>query len=256
MRIATFNVNSLRVRQQILLDWLDEAQPDVVCLQELKMTENKFPAKALEDAGYPHQTVIGQATYNGVAMISKHPIESPVKGFRVGPNDKQARLVQGTVNGVRILGCYAPNGTKLATDKFAYKLTWYARLLRDLSAGSTPDDPVLVCGDMNIAHTNNDVKNPNESAGKLHFHPIEHDLFDRLLGWGLVDTFRERNPDSMDFTWWDYRQDAFNRDMGLRIDYMLASKPLNERVQKVTHWRALRALEKPSDHIPVTIDIR
>jgi len=255
MRIASFNVNSLRVRQGILLNWLKEAQPDVVCLQELKLKDSAFPDKALAEAGYEHQLVFGQATYNGVAMISKRPIEEPQKGFRVGPNDKQARLVQGVVDGIRILGCYAPNGTKLATDKFAYKLTWYARLLRDLSAGSTPEDPVLVCGDMNIAHTDNDVKNPNESAGKLHFHPIEHDLFGRLLDWGLVDTFRSRNPDSKDFTWWDYRMDAFNRDMGLRIDYMLASKALDARVNKVTQWRSLRGLDKPSDHIPVTIDV-
>ncbi len=255
MRVATFNVNSLRVRQQILLDWLEEAQPDVVCLQELKMKDEKFPAKAIAEAGYEHQVVWGQATYNGVAMISKTPIENSHTGFRVGPKDKQARLVQGTVNGVRILGCYAPNGTKLSTDKFAYKLTWYARLMRELSVGTTNADDVLVCGDMNIAHTANDVKNPNESAGRLHYHPLEHDTFNRLLAWGLVDAYRSRNPKSKDFTWWDYRMDAFNRDMGLRIDYMLATESLNKRITDVTQWKGPRALEKPSDHIPVTIDI-
>ena len=256
MRIASFNVNSLRVRLGILTDWLAEAQPDVVCLQELKLTEDKFPADKLRDAGYEHQIVLGQKTYNGVAMLSKTPIEDPHTGFRIGPADKQARLVQGTVNGVRILGCYAPNGTKLATDKFAYKLAWYARLMRELSAGGcTPDSDIVVCGDMNIAHGESDVFNAAESHGKLHFHPVERDLFSRLLDWGLVDTFRHHHPKETSFTWWDYRQDAFNRGVGLRIDYMLATQSVNERVSAVKHWRELRALDKPSDHAPVTLDL-
>lgn len=256
MRIATFNVNSLRMRMGILTDWLGDAQPDVVCLQELKLTEDKFPADALREAGYEHQVVWGQKTYNGVAMLSKRPIEDPHTGFRLGPADKQARLVQGTVDGVRIYGCYAPNGTKLATDKFAYKLTWYARLMRELSLGGAgPSDPIVVCGDMNIAHGDNDVFSAAESHGKLHFHPVEREVFTELLDWGLVDTFRARNKGEKSFTWWDYRQDAFNRGIGLRIDYMLATKAVDERVTAVKHWRDLRALEKPSDHAPVTIDL-
>jgi exodeoxyribonuclease-3 len=256
VKIVSFNVNSLRARQKILTDFLAEVRPDVVCLQELKLTDDEFPAMELAAAGYPHQLVWGQKTYNGVAMLSREPIEDARRGFSVGPNDDQARLVQGTVGGVRILGCYAPNGTELGSDRFAYKLTFYARLLRELSAGGRgPQTPTVLCGDLNVARTDDDTWSPGETAGKLHCHPVERDAFERLIGWGLIDTFRQVHPDQKDFTWWDYRLDAFKKDQGLRIDYLLATAPVASRVKSVAHHRALRSAEKPSDHVPVCLEL-
>jgi exodeoxyribonuclease-3 len=257
MRIATFNINSVRARLDPLLRWLDEARPDVLCLQEIKVVDEDFPAVDLAAAGYPHQVVWGQRTYNGVAMLSKRPIEHARTGFSVGPPDDQARLVQGTVDGVRILGCYAPNGTELGTDRFAYKLTWFARLLRELGPdGPGAEEAVVVCGDLNITRGDEDVYAPAEMNGRLHAHPVERDVLERVIAKGrLIDTFRARHPGERAFTWWDYRGGAWEKDQGLRIDYMLASPAVDRRVRAVRHWREVRAGDKPSDHVPVTIDL-
>lgn len=255
MQIVTWNVNSLRARQDHVLRFLAEEDPDVVCLQETKLTDDLFPADLLRDAGYPHLAWWGQPTYNGVAMLSKHPLVDVQKGLEDGDDDSQCRLVAATVKGVRIIGIYAPNGTRLGSDKFTFKLDWYDRLIRQITERYTPRDPVILCGDMNIAPDDLDVWDPFKCDGILLCHPDERGRFNQLLEWGFVDPFRERNPFSNDFTWWDYQQMGFQRNHGLRIDHTLLTPPLDARCTAVTIHRDVRAWKQASDHAPVSVTL-
>jgi exodeoxyribonuclease-3 len=263
MRVVTWNVNSLRVRMAHLVPWLEDAEPDVVCLQEIKVTEDKVPHGPLAERGYVHHVVWSERTYNGVAIFSKHPIEDPRKGFAAGhehpafmPNkdgNPQTRMVSGVVNGVRIVNCYVPNGSRIGSEKFAYKMAWLASLRQDLDAFSGQD--VLVCGDMNIALTDRDVWDPFECDGSLLYHPAERDALGRVLALGLHDAYRHVHPDTNEYSWYDYRGGALWKNQGFRIDHLFVTGGLLPKLTGAQMWKDVRKLEKPSDHLPVGVDL-
>ena len=255
MRVATWNVNSLRVRLPQLIRWLNESQTDVVCLQEIKMVDKQFPAKELADAGWPHLAWMGQPTYNGVAIVSRFPLEDVQKGFEDGEEvDAQKRVIAATVHGVRIIGTYVPNGHRVGSDKFAYKLRWLDRFKR-LIDRLDPKTDVLWCGDMNIAPDDVDVWDPFEWEGKVLCHPEERRRLQSIVNWGFVESFRERNPFASQFSWWDYRAMGFQRNHGVRIDHVYLTDSLNKRCSNVAIWRDVRGWEQPSDHVPVSVDL-
>lgn len=256
MKIATWNVNSLRVRLEHLARWAPEAQPDVLCMQETKVEDAKFPHAELEALGFVHRAIYGQKTYNGVAIVSKFPLEDVIYGFQVGDADEQARLVRATVGGIRIFSCYIPNGSSVGSDKFRYKLGWLARLRGELDAGETPDRPLVLCGDFNIAPAETDVWDPFEAENEILFHPLEHKALSHLTAWGLTDALRVVQPAGQAFTWWDYRGGGFRRNMGFRIDHHWVTASLAQRLIRVHTWRDVRGWEQPSDHVPVLAEYR
>lgn len=253
LAVATWNVNSLRVRKDHLVRWTQEhPEVDVLCLQETKVEDDKFPHKALEEAGWTHRIIWGQRTYNGVALLSRHPIEDPAIGFTTGEKDDQARLVRGTVKGVRVIGCYVPNGQEVGSPKFRYKLAWLRHLRADLTAeGRAADLNLLLCGDFNIAPHEQDTYDPWEVQNGLLFHPLEHKTLAKVQRWGLTDALRHLEPESQRFTWWDYRFNGFRRNIGFRIDHIYLTPPLVERLESVETHRDVRGWEQPSDHVPV-----
>ncbi len=255
MRIATWNVNSLKVRLEHLQKWAEEAKPDVVCLQETKCVDEQFPLDRVQSFGFPHVAFAGQKTYNGVAILSKYPIEDVKVGFQHGEPDAQLRLIQAKVQGVQLIDCYVPNGHEVGSEKFMYKLAWLARLREELIADFKPDQPLLLCGDLNIALTNKDVWDPFEAEGELLFHPQERAALGKVMEWGLADAYRKLKPDGKEFSWWDYRMLGFQKNRGFRIDHIFLTAPLLERCKDITLWRPVRKWEKPSDHIPVSVDL-
>ena len=250
MKIATWNVNSLRVRLPHLLDWLAAAQPDVVGLQELKLTDDLFPAAELEAAGY-HAVINGQKTYNGVAILSRHPITDvsrDIPGFA----DEQKRVIAATVNGVRVINVYVVNGQDLGTEKYTYKLRWLAALQDYLATEIAAHPRLALLGDFNIAPAAEDTHDPAQWEGKILCSPPEREAFQRLLALGLKDSFRLFPQPEKTFTWWDYRQAGFRRNLGLRIDHVLASDALAAHCARCEVDTAPRKLERPSDHAPLT----
>ena len=253
MKLATWNVNSLAVRLPQLLDWLAANQPDAMVLQETKLTDDKFPQAELEAAGYRAQW-FGQKTYNGVALLSKSAATDVVRNIP-GFDDSLARVITATVDGVRIVGAYFPNGQAPGTDKFDYKMQWL-RGMRDWLADELARHPKLVLmGDFNIAPDDRDVYDPVACAGQIHCTDEERDRLRKLLALGLIDAFRlfEQAPKS--WSWWDYRQLAFRRNLGLRIDLILVSTALQPAVQACTIDKAPRRNERPSDHAPVVLTL-
>ena len=251
MKIATWNVNSLKVRLPHVLDWLAEARPDVLCLQELKLPTTAFPFDAIRAAGYEAQ-VLGQKTYNGVALLSRTPATDVVLNLP-GLDDPQARLVSATVDGVRIIGGYFPNGQAPDSDKFAYKLDWLATLNRFVAAELARHPALVLTGDFNIAPQPVDAH--PDWPHEIHVSAPERDAFEQLRALGLTDAFRlfEQPPDA--YSWWDYRMGAFRRNFGLRIDHMLVSHALRPRVTACAIDKAPRKLERPSDHAPVWLTL-
>ncbi len=253
MKIATWNVNSLTVRLPQLLDWLGTNPVDAIVLQETKLTDDKFPQAEIEAAGYAAQW-FGQKTYNGVALLSRSPasdIRRNIPGFA----DAQARVIAGTVAGVRIVGGYFPNGQAPGSDKFEYKMQWL-RGLRDWLTDELAAHPNLVLlGDFNIAPEDRDVFDPVAWAGQIHCTPEERDHFAKLLALGLHDAFRlfEQAPKS--WSWWDYRNLAFRKNQGLRIDIALVSDVLKPRVLGCVIDKLPRKNERPSDHAPVIVEL-
>lgn len=257
MKLATWNVNSIRVRMPQLLRWLAKAQPDVVCLQETKVVDHDFPHLELHAAGYEHRAVYGQKTYNGVAILSRSPLQDVVTGFRDGAEeDPQARLLRATVDGVRVVNGYIPNGAPLGSEKFTYKLAWLARLRAGLLAAEGPDVPMVVCGDFNVAPDDLDVFDPFEADGDILCTAPERAAYAELLGLGLVDAYRHKQPFGADFSWWDYRQSAFRYNRGFRIDHVLVTRPLLPRVATCAVDREPRTWDQPSDHAPVVVTLR
>jgi len=249
MLLATWNLNSVRAREERLLAWLERRQPDVVCLQELKCTNEQFPFEAIEGAGYK-AAVHGQKTYNGVAILAKSEIENVTTGFGDGGDDTQARVIAGTVNGARIISVYVVNGKQIGSDKYEFKLEWLDRLERYLAAQAL-DGPLAICGDYNIAPEERDVSEPDRWRDGIIFNPDLSARYERLLELGLVDTFRTHHDEGGLYSWWDYRMLAFPKDNGLRIDYNLATPALAERSTDAWVDRDERKGEKPSDHAPV-----
>ena len=253
MRLATWNVNSLAVRLPQLLAWLEANPVDTIALQETKLTDDKFPAAQIEAAGY-HAQWFGQRTYNGVALLTKGDAVDVVRNIP-GHDDAQARVIAATVAGVRVIGAYFPNGQAPDSDKFGYKLRWI-EALRDWVRAELATHPRLVLmGDFNIAPEDHDVHDPVAWAGQIHCTPEERERFGQLLAIGLVDAFRLFDQPPKSWTWWDYRNLAFRKNQGLRIDHILVSEALRPRVAACTIDKAPRRNERPSDHAPVVVEI-
>jgi exodeoxyribonuclease-3 len=254
MKIATWNVNSVRMRLPRVVEWLGRQQPDVLCLQETKTVDADFPRGEFEALGY-HVEVFGQKTYNGVALLSRTRALAVVRGLPDDPPDADRRLIGGVFEGVRVIGVYVPNGTEVGSERFAFKLAWFRRLREMLEASCSTGDPVLICGDFNVAPEDRDVHDPDAWRGRLLFHPDEQEALRHLMAWGLVDAFRLHETRGGHYTWWDYRAGAFHRGWGLRIDLVLMTEALAARCRSVTIDRDARKGEKPSDHAPVIADL-
>jgi exodeoxyribonuclease-3 len=251
MRIATWNVNSIKARQERLLAWLQREQADVVCLQELKVTEEGYPREAIAALGYI-STINAQKTYNGVAILSKVPVTDVVLGMSDGIEDTQARLVAATIGDLRILSVYVPNGGEVASEKWVYKLEWLRRFRTWLDAHESPAKKLVVCGDFNVAPEPIDVHDPAMWEHTVLFHPEARAALRNLTDFGLVDTFRARHPGEGNlYSWWDYRMLGFPKNRGLRIDHIFATPPLAERCTASVIDREQRKGKLPSDHAPV-----
>lgn len=253
MRIVTWNVNSIRTRLPRLLGVLERHRPDVVCLQELKVVDEKFPTLDVKQSGY-YSTIVGQKTYNGVAILSKVKADNVATSMADGTDDPQARLVAADVGGVRVVSVYVPNGGSVSSDKWDYKLEWLTRLRSYLDAEGDPAKPLAVCGDFNIAPDDHDVNNPERWKDSVLCHPDGRAAFHKLIEWGLVDAFRAHHPDGGIFSWWDYRMLGFPKNDGLRIDGLLVTKPLAEHIGDAFVDRDERKGKQPSDHAPVVVD--
>ncbi len=254
MRIVTWNVNSIRARQDRLLAFLSRHQPDVVCLQELKVEEAKYPHALIEAAGYT-SLVHSQKTYNGVAILTKRSAEAQLIGLSDDVEDPQARLVSARIDGVRVVSVYVPNGGEMGSDKWLYKLAWYKRLRAWLERHATPDEPLALCGDFNVAPEAIDVHDPALFENDVLFHPEARQALGHITGWGLSDTFRDKHPGEPGlFSWWDYRMLGFPKNKGVRIDHVLATAPLAARCTGVFIDRDERKGDAPSDHAPVIAD--
>ncbi len=253
MKIATWNVNSLKVRLPHLLDWLTEQQPDVLCLQETKLEDDNFPRAEIAAAGY-EAAFSGQKTYNGVALLARQPPRDVICGNPRFP-DEQKRLIAGTVDDVRIICAYIPNGQAVGSDKYDYKLNWLDALTGWLADELAAHPHLALCGDYNIAPDDRDVHDPNAWAGQILCSEPERSAFQRLLGLGLEDSFRLFTQPEKTFSWWDYRMLGFQKNLGLRIDHVLLSSALARRCTAAGIDRAPRKRERPSDHAPVWASI-
>ena len=254
MRIATWNVNSLKVRLQHVIDWLALHQPDVLCLQETKTEDAKFPLEAITQTGY--QVVFsGQKTYNGVALLSRGApadITTGIPGF----DDPQKRVLAATYGDTRVICVYIPNGESVESDKYQYKLRWLAALTAWLRAELQKYPKLALLGDYNIAPEDRDVYDPKVWQGKVLFSAPEHAAFKGLIELGLADSFRLFEQPERSYTWWDYRMNAFRRKLGVRIDHILLSGALAQTCSACTVDIEPRKLERPSDHAPVFADLR
>jgi exodeoxyribonuclease III len=256
MRIASWNVNSIRTRLDQLTGWLVRAAPDVVCLQETKVEDSGFPEAAFSETGY-RSVFCGQKTYNGVAIAARFglSIDDVKKDLDGGEEDVARRMLSATVDGVRIINVYVPNGQAVGTPAFAYKLAWMQRLRNELAARYAPDQEIMICGDFNVAPEPIDVCEPKKWEGQVLFHPDERAALRNLMEWGLVDAFRTCHPEKAAYSWWDYRTGAFRRNKGLRIDLALLTKPLAARCTDVWIDTRPRELQRPSDHAPVVVEL-
>ena len=251
MKIAAWNVNSLKVRLPQLLDWLDVQQPDVLCLQETKLEDVNFPQQAIVDAGYA-VVFHGQKTYNGVALLSRLGLDvDDVVCNNPHFPDPQKRLIAATVQGVRVISAYVPNGQEVGSDKYAYQLDWLAALERWLGEELAQHPQLALAGDFNIAPEDRDVHNPAAWAGQILCSDTEREAFRRLLALGLKDSFRLFEQPEKSFSWWDYRMLGFQKNLGLRIDHVLLSDALAAQCTAAGIDREMRKRERPSDHAPV-----
>ncbi|CAN6484210.1 unnamed protein product [Victoria cruziana] len=253
MQLATWNVNSLAVRLPQLLDWLSANPVDALVLQETKLTDDKFPTLEIGQAGYQVQW-FGQKTYNGVALLSRTPAQDVVKNI-VGYADEQARVIAGTVAGVRVIGAYFPNGQAPDSEKFVYKMGWLDGLRRWLRDELAAHPDLVLMGDFNIAPEDRDVYDPVAWAGQIHCTPQERAHFQGLLELGLSDAFRLFEQPPKSWSWWDYRNLAFRKNQGLRIDHILVSQALRPRVSACVIDKLPRKNERPSDHAPVIVTL-
>jgi exodeoxyribonuclease-3 len=253
MKLATWNVNSLKVRLPQLLEWIAGDSPDIICLQETKLDDPKFPVAEIEAAGF-HVVFSGQKTYNGVAIVSRNPPAEVNKGIS-GFADEQKRVIAATLGTVRIVDAYVPNGQSVVSDKYRYKLDWLNAFTLWLEEELARHPNLAVVGDFNIAPESRDVHDPKAWEGQVLCSEAERDAFKKLLALGFVDSFRLFEQPEKSYTWWDYRLNAFKRGMGLRIDHILLSPALAQRCSGVSILIDMRALERPSDHAPVVANI-
>ncbi len=253
MRVATWNVNSLKVRLPQLVDWLGHAQPDIVCLQETKLDDRQFPLPEIAEAGY-RAVYSGQPTYNGVAILSREEAGDVTTGLP-DLTDPQKRVIAATCGSVRVVCMYVPNGQATGSEKYAYKLSWLAAAERYLAAELATHPALIVAGDFNIAPEDRDVHDPDLWRDQVLCSAPERTAFQRLLAVGLLDSFRLFEQPPGTFTWWDYRQLGFQKNRGLRIDHILVSETLAGGCRSCHVERAMRKRERPSDHAPVIAEL-
>jgi len=256
VRLVTWNVNSLKARMERVEGWLAECQPDVVCMQETKLADTAFPSMAFSALGY-ESAFHGQGQWNGVAILSRVGISDVVEGFADDDEpDVEARLLTATCGGVRVMSAYVPNGRALDHEHYQYKLRWLDRLATHLDITADPEQPVAVCGDFNIAPQDIDVRDAEALVDATHVSEPERKALTKLLDWGLEDVFRARFPDvERLYSWWDYRAGNFHKGIGMRIDLVLGSRPLAERVEWTLIDRNARKGKAPSDHAPLVVQL-
>ena len=257
MRIATWNVNSVNARLETVLAWFREAQPDVAVLQEIKCVDEKFPTEAFESLGY-NVAVHGQKSYNGVALLSKFPLEDVRKGLPGDDGDDHARYIEAVVSGpnpVRVASIYLPNGNPIGTDKFAYKLRWMGRLAAHAQELLALEEALALCGDYNVIPEPEDADNPASWMGDALCQPETRAAFRRLKWLGLTEAYTEVDGTPGGYTFWDYQAGAWQRNHGIRIDHFLLSPQAADRLASVTIHRNARAMDKPSDHVPVVVEL-
>ncbi len=258
MRIATWNVNSINARLETVLTWFEEAKPDVACLQEIKCVDEKFPAEAFERLGY-NVAVHGQKSYNGVALLSKTPLEDVRKGLPGDDGDDHARYLEAVISGpnpIRVATIYLPNGNPIGTEKFAYKLKWLDRLNAHAKALLTLEEPLVLAGDYNVIPEPEDADQPAAWAGDALFQPETRGAYRALKWLGLTDAYVAADGTPGGYTFWDYQAGAWNRNHGIRIDHLLLSPQAADRLGEVLIHRDVRGREKPSDHVPVVAELR
>lgn len=253
MKFATWNVNSLNVRLGHLQDWLRNKQPDVVCLQETKQEDSKFPYDVLKEIGY-EAVHIGQKTYNGVAILSRFPISNVQRNIP-GFDDDQQRVIAADINGVRVVCAYFPNGQAVDSDKYQYKLRWMQALNAWLKTQLTEYPRLLLLGDYNIAPEDQDCHDPAAWVGQVLVSPAERHAFQELVKLGLHDSFRLFEQPAKSYSWWDYRMMGFRRNFGLRIDHILVSDAIKHECKTAYIDKDPRRLERPSDHTPVVLEL-
>ncbi|MBN1942057.1 MAG: exodeoxyribonuclease III [Phycisphaerae bacterium] len=253
MKLATWNVNSIRSRLGRLEAWLRRHRPDVLCLQELKCTDEQFPYEALAGVGY-QSAVFGQKAYNGVAILARQELRDVRRGFGDGSPDTEARLISAEIEGVRVFSAYVPNGQVVGSEKFTYKLAWLARLADLLRRDFDPAAPIVLAGDFNVAVSDRDVYDPNAWAESVLCVPEVRGALELVRQWGFVDVFARFHPEGGVYSWWDYRRLAFPRNQGLRLDHVYATAAFTERCTSAYVDRDERKGEKPSDHAPVVVE--
>jgi len=254
MKIASWNVNSIRSRLERVIPWLAHQAPDVLCLQETKVQDDVFPAEPFADAGY-HVVVHGQKTYNGVAIVARDAITDVARGFDDGDDDGGARFIAATVRGVRVMSAYIPNGKDIDHEHYRFKLGWLERLRAYVDARSAPTDPLVLAGDFNVTADDRDVHDPDAWRGRNLCSEPERERLAALGAWGMLDSLREMTADAGLYSWWDYRRLGFPKNRGLRIDYVFISRGLRPRLVAAGIDRAARKGPKPSDHAPVWVQL-
>lgn len=258
MKIISWNVNSIKVRLNRLLDVIDRHNPDVICLQELKCENDKFPFDAIKSKGY-NAEVFGQKMYNGVAILAKSPIELIDKGNPFFKEDPQSRLISAEIDGYSIVNLYCPNGANLESEKYTYKLEWFEKLSTYIENTFSPEESLVLCGDFNIAPKREDTYDPERLEGNILCSPKERLALKNLLDFGLADLFHLFNKKEAQYTWWDYRGMAFNQNKGFRIDYFLVTEPLMDECigyEVDFKEREEKLDDKPSDHAPIVLNLR
>ena len=254
-KIATFNVNGIRSRENVVVSWLDQKRPDVLCLQEIKCQDAEFPRDSLREAGY-EASVCGQKSFHGVAILSAREPEEVRYGFGDGEPDAEARLIAAKIHGIWIFNTYVPQGKSPDHPAFQIKLDFFARLKNLFSREYRPSDPIIWTGDINVAPEEIDVFSPRRMDGKIGFHPMERQALADVVSWGFIDLFRKHHPDVRQFTFWDYRlPQSFDRNLGWRLDHIRATEPIAKASIDCQVDADLRSRPNPSDHAPIWAEI-
>lgn len=251
MKIATWNINGLISRLSQVIEWSAENRPDILCLQETKCIDAKFPAQRLRSAGFTDFAFTGEKSYNGVAILSRLPLENIEFSLPGNDSDLATRFVTVTVGGITLVNVYVPHGTKVGSDKFAFKLAWMARVRKYFDDRFATDEKVILCGDLNVAPHEMDVWNPRQQQDKTHFSKPEREALLNVKKWGFVDVFRQFNDEPGEYSWWSHFHHDFEKNRGLRIDHIWTSPPMAESCIDCWVDKTTRANEKPSDHAPV-----
>ncbi len=256
MKIASYNINGVKARLSTVVEFLSESSPDIAILQEIKTIDENFPREVFEDLNY-NVVVHGQKSFNGVALLSKLPIDNYRLGLPGDPDDEQARYIEAEINGITICGLYLPNGNPVenGNPKFPYKLKWMDRLIERCTHLLLEETPFLVTGDFNVIPTPEDCYDPSAWEGDALYHPESHFRFRKLLSLGLSDAFRLLNKTPMQYTFWDFQAGAWNKNNGIRIDHFLTSPEITDRIESCEIERHWRGREKPSDHVPICLTI-